>query len=50
MDLDGVMNVSIITRIGQATVTFNETKVNLDQMIAALRAKGFYVTGRQFVQ
>jgi copper chaperone CopZ len=39
-----------MTRIGQATVTFDETKVTLDQMIAALGKKGFAVTGRYFVQ
>jgi copper chaperone CopZ len=50
MNLDGVLNVSVITRIGQATVTFDESKVTLDQMIAALGKKGFAVTGRYFVQ
>jgi copper chaperone CopZ len=44
------MNVSIITRIGQATVTFDESKVNLDQMVAALGKEGFAVTGRYFIQ
>ena len=50
MQLDGVMNVSIITRIGQSTVTFDETKVTVDQMVAALGKKGFAVTGRYMVQ
>jgi len=50
MGLDGVMDVSIITRIGRATVTFNETKVTLDQMKAALKARGFYVSGTQVVK
>ncbi len=50
MTLDGVLNVSVITRIGQATVTFDETKVTLDQMIAALNKKGFAVTARYYVQ
>jgi copper chaperone CopZ len=50
MGLDGVQNVSVITRIGQATVTFDETKVSVDQMVAALGKKGFAVTGRYYVQ
>ena len=50
MGLNGVLNVSVITRIGQATVTFDETRVSLDQMVAALERKGFAVTGRYFVQ
>jgi copper chaperone CopZ len=48
--LDGVLEVTTITRIGQATVTFDDRKVTLDQMIAALKAEGFYVTGRYFVK
>ena len=50
MNLEGVMNVSVISRIGQATVTFDETKVNVDQMVAALGKKGFAVTGRYMTQ
>jgi len=50
MTLDGVMNVSVIPRIGQATVTFDETKVTVDQMKAALGKKGFATTGTYFVQ
>jgi copper chaperone CopZ len=50
MTLEGVMDVSVMTRIGQATVTFDETKVTVDQMIAALGKKGFAVTGRYMVQ
>jgi hypothetical protein len=42
--------VSVITRIGQATVTFDETKVTVDQMVAALGKKGFAVTQRYMVQ
>jgi hypothetical protein len=45
-----VLNISVITRIGQATVTFDETKVTVDQMVAALGKKGFAVTGRHMVQ
>jgi hypothetical protein len=44
------MNVSVISRIGRATVTFDETKVNVDLMVAALGKNGFAVTGRYFVQ
>jgi hypothetical protein len=48
--LDGVLNISVMTRIGSATVTFDETKVTVDQMVAALGKKGFAVTGRYMVQ
>jgi len=48
--LNGVQDVSVITRIGQATVTFDETKVTVDRMIKALNEQGFAVTQRYMVR
>jgi len=50
LGLDGVLNISEIPRIGQVTVTYDQSKVTLEQMEKALNEKGVAVTQRNWLE
>lgn len=50
LGLDGVLRISEIPRIGQVTVTYDQSKVTLEQMEKALNEKGVAVIQRNWLE
>jgi hypothetical protein len=50
LGLEGVLNISEIPRIGQVTVTYDQSRVTFEQMEKALNEKGVRVTQRSWVE
>jgi copper chaperone CopZ len=50
LTLDGVTHVSTAPRVGQVDVTYDQTKVKVEEMEAVLKEKGFPVQSKYFVK
>jgi hypothetical protein len=48
--IDGVLNISEIPRIGQVTVTYDQSKVTVEQMEKALNEKGVMIIQKSWLR